>query len=121
MLHKSEMIKRLLVLLVGIHHQISRDMNEASDNLSVNMQMVSLHFETLFGDIIGLDRAASLSIAAIVEPNTLAEETRKSKPLNASTLQLNNSLLFSSNPHIEKLFALLSSLTQNQAKLPGLS
>lgn len=121
-LQKSETFKRLLGLLVGIHHQISRDMNEASDSLSVNMQMVSLYFEALFGDIIGLDRAASLSVANIMEPNTLAEVNLKSKqPLDASTLHLSNSLLFSSNPHVGELFALLSSLTQSQAKLSGSS
>jgi hypothetical protein len=112
----SDPFERLLALLVGIHHQIICDENEASDSLSENMQLVSLYFETLFGDIVGLDRAASLSIASIVE-----RENLESKSLDASTLRLSNSLLVSSNPHVEELSALLSSLTQGQTKLSGSS
>ena len=120
-LRKSENFKRLLSLLLGIHYRITCGENESSDALSVNMQQVSLCFETLVGDIIGLERAVSIPAVSVVEQDALPIAPEASKPLDALDLRLSTSVLFTSNPHVEELFALLSSLTHKQTKPSGVS
>jgi len=114
-LQKSDDFKRLLALLLGIHHRIRCDANEASGNLGANMQLVSLYFETLFGDIIGLERAATIP-GARVDLTSVPANVQESRQPDECSLGLSNSLFCTSSPHAEELVALLSSQAQTKTR-----
>jgi hypothetical protein len=116
---KSDEFKRLLALLLGIRHRIQCSQNTASDNLGANMQLVSLYLETLFGDIIGLERAETIPPQSITESTVVPVCNGKTKPVDEFPMRLSMSVLFTSNPHAEELVALLSSQAQSQTKSAG--
>ena len=97
--------------------RIRFDENDVPENLSVNMQAVSFYLETLFGDIVGLERSASVPSESLSEP-FVASATSKddSKHPDECSILFSNSLLCVSNPHAEELFTLLSSQTQTITK-----
>ena len=115
-LQKSDEFKRLLALLLGVHHRIRNDEIDELGSLRANMQLVSLYLETLFGDIIGLERASTIPVASVVEPIALPASDDKSRRPDERPLPLSDSLLFTSNSHAEELVVLLSSLSHNQTK-----
>lgn len=116
---KSDEFKRLLALLLGIRHRIQCSQNAASDNLGANMQLVSLYLETLFGDIIGLERAETIPPQSITESTIVPVGNGKTKQVDEFPMRLSMSVLFTSNPHAEELVALLSSQAQSQTKSAG--
>jgi hypothetical protein len=115
-LQKSDGFERLLSILLGLRDSIRFDENEIPDNLSVNMQAVSFYLETLFGDIVGLERSASVAPESLAEPFANAKTKDDSKRPDECSFLFSNSLLFVSNPHVEELFTLLSSQTHNTPK-----
>lgn len=109
-LQKSGNFKRLLALLLEIQHRIRCDEKEAPDSLCVNMQLVLLYLDTLFGGVIGLERSSTIPIAA--RTASITTSNGESKHPDECPLRFSNSFLFASNPHTEELFALLTSQTQ---------
>lgn len=117
-LQRSHNFERLLGLVLGIRRRIQYlEKYACSVSLCMNMQLVSFYFETLFGDVVGLERMSTIPAA----------ELAKSK-INGETIQpdelqlcMSNTVLFTCNPHAEELVTLLSSQGQSNTKSSGSS
>jgi hypothetical protein len=104
-LHRSPSLNLLLAILRTIHLSLQGK----SELESPNTLYISAFLETLFGDVYGLGRTSYLRM---VELPHLISETVDSDALDSVPLSLNSELVFTSNPYLEDLLSLATSLSQ---------
>lgn len=119
---KSADFRRLLALLLGIRHGIELcESTTVSETVRVNMRLVSMYLESLFGDVVGLEKLATVPARTLPKPTAVTFGNDESTRPDERPLRVSMSVLFTSNPHAEELCTLLSSQTTNRMKTAGSS
>lgn len=111
---KSTYCQKLLGLLASIQYDNGSTLDSLCVSEGVNMQRLSFHLEFLFGEIVSLDKIATLPIAELPQRNQFSDQCPDSMPLDSE-----RSALLGANPHVEDFLALLRSFSREQGKTSG--
>lgn len=132
-LHRRSIVyKKLLKLLRNLQEQLSSRLHRRGiEKGPTNCQLVLFSLESLFGETVGLARAASLKhySESTLSPNDTEAignaDVGAESTLDDSPLQFSTATLFSASPHLEDLLSLAETLSRTDritsTRSPGVS
>jgi len=111
-LHRSPSLHSILATLRTIQLKCQSEWG------SPNALSVSNFLEVLFGDVYGLGRTSFLPLVELPSPG---EKATDSDSLDMIPISFNSELLFTSNPYLDELLSLITSLSQTPKQSSGAS